>query len=49
METKKKPPKSIKKFIRKEKAKIRKENFDPLKQRELIKILYERLKLTTVN
>ncbi len=49
MKKKKKLPKSIKKFIRSEKAKIRKENFEILKQRELIKSLYEKFRLANVN
>lgn len=37
----KKLPKSVKKFIRKEKAKIRREFSDLEKQKELIKKIYE--------
>jgi len=35
-------PKSVKKFIRKEKARIRREIFDLKKQEELIKQIYQR-------
>lgn len=49
MKKEKKLSKSIRKFIRKEKAKIRKENFDFLKQKELIKILYEKSKLINIS
>lgn len=40
---KKKMPKSIRKFIRKEKARIRREVLDIKKQEELITELYKRL------
>lgn len=40
--TKNKLPKSIKKFIRLEKAKIRHEVLDPQKREELVKELYNK-------
>jgi len=38
-------PKSIRKFIRKEKARIRREVLDLEEQKELIKKIYEKIKL----
>ncbi len=40
---KKKLPKSLKKHIRREKARIRREQFDLKKQEELIKELYKKV------
>lgn len=39
---KKRLPKSVKKYIRREKARIRREFFDAKKQEELIQELYQR-------
>ena len=39
---KKKPPKSLRKFIRKEKARIRREVFDLKEQEKLIQELYKK-------
>ena len=42
---KKKPSKSVRKFIRKEKARIRRQVFNLKEQEEKIKQLYENLKI----
>ena len=39
----KKIPKSLRKYIRKEKARIRREDFDLKKQKKLIKELYDKI------
>lgn len=46
---KKKPPKSLRKFIRREKARIRREVLDIKEQEKQIDELYQKLKIKNTN